>query len=160
MEAGGRCGVCAQGSARPARYRCPACRARYCSVPCYKKHKEQCVPKVDPAPRSVSTEASMDVQREKSLNAEVSPWSVSDILTEDEEEDKVPLQSLQHLKESEELRGLLFNPHLRQLLLTVDQATDKSSLMRKYMQEPLFVEFADCCLQIIEPPEKENELPE
>nr|XP_009932848.1 PREDICTED: zinc finger HIT domain-containing protein 3 [Opisthocomus hoazin] len=62
--------------------------------------------------------------------------------------------------ESEELRGLLQNPHLRQLLLTVDQAEDKSSLMKKYMQEPLFVEFADCCLRIVEPPEKENILPE
>ncbi|XP_074778683.1 zinc finger HIT domain-containing protein 3 isoform X2 [Athene noctua] len=66
----------------------------------------------------------------------------------------------QHAGESEELRDLLLNPHLRQLLLTVDQAEDKSSLMKKYMQEPLFVEFADCCLRIVEPPEKENILPE
>lgn len=62
--------------------------------------------------------------------------------------------------ESEELRALLQNPHLRQLLLTIDQAQDKSSLLRKLMQEPLFVEFADCCLGIVEPPEKENLLPE
>ncbi|KAK4812384.1 hypothetical protein QYF61_018961 [Mycteria americana] len=88
------------------------------------------------------------------------PWSVEDILTEDDEQDRVPLQKLKLLGESEELRGLLLNPHLRQLLLTVDQAEDKSSLMKKYMQEPLFVEFADCCLRIIEPPEKENILPE
>ncbi|NXQ87170.1 ZNHI3 protein, partial [Nyctibius grandis] len=89
-----------------------------------------------------------------------SPWSVEDILTEDEEQDRVPLQRLKLLGESEELRGLLLNPHLRQLLLTVDQAEDKSSLMKKYMQEPLFVEFADCCLRIVEPPGKENVLPE
>ncbi|KAF1542329.1 Zinc finger HIT domain-containing protein 3, partial [Eudyptes schlegeli] len=89
-----------------------------------------------------------------------SPWSVEDILTEDDEQDRVPLQKLKLLGESEELRGLLLNPHLRQLLLTIDQAEDKSSLMKKYMQEPLFVEFADCCLRIVEPPEKENVLPE
>ncbi|RMC10621.1 hypothetical protein DUI87_12332 [Hirundo rustica rustica] len=65
-----------------------------------------------------------------------------------------------HRGESEELRDLLLNPHLRQLLLTLEQARDKSSLMRKFMQEPLFVEFADCCLSIVEPPEKENVLPE
>ncbi|NXA26946.1 ZNHI3 protein, partial [Ibidorhyncha struthersii] len=88
------------------------------------------------------------------------PWSVEDILADGEEQDRVPLQKLQLLGESEELRGLLLNPHLRQLLLTVDQAEDKSSLMKKYMQEPLFVEFADCCLRIVEPPEKENILPE
>ncbi|NWJ08873.1 ZNHI3 protein, partial [Crypturellus undulatus] len=89
-----------------------------------------------------------------------SAWSVSDILTEDDEQDRVPLQQLQRLGESEELRGLLRNPHLWQLLLTIDEAEEKSSLMKKYMQEPLFVEFADCCLRIVEPPEKENILPE
>ncbi|NXK50708.1 ZNHI3 protein, partial [Chauna torquata] len=89
-----------------------------------------------------------------------SPWSVADILTEDEEQDRVPVQKLKLLGESEELRGLLLNPHLRQLLLTIDQAEEKNSLMKKYMQEPLFVEFADCCLRIVEPPEKENILPE
>ncbi|NWH60689.1 ZNHI3 protein, partial [Geococcyx californianus] len=89
-----------------------------------------------------------------------SPWSVEDILAEGEEQDRVPLQKLQLLGESEELRALLLNPHLRQLLLTVNQAEDKSALMKKYMQEPLFVEFADCCLRIVEPPEKENIVPE
>ncbi|XP_010217114.1 PREDICTED: zinc finger HIT domain-containing protein 3 [Tinamus guttatus] len=89
-----------------------------------------------------------------------SAWSVADILTEDDEQDRVPLQKLELLGESEELRGLLLNPHLQQLLLTIDKAEEKSALMKKYMQEPLFVEFADCCLRIVEPPEKENILPE
>ncbi|NXR18692.1 ZNHI3 protein, partial [Cinclus mexicanus] len=88
------------------------------------------------------------------------PWALEDILSEEDEQDRVPLQKLKLLGESEELRDLLLNPHLRQLLLTIDQAQDKSSLMRKFMQEPLFVEFADCCLSIVEPPEKENVLPE
>nr|XP_014126008.1 zinc finger HIT domain-containing protein 3 [Zonotrichia albicollis] len=62
--------------------------------------------------------------------------------------------------ESAELRELLRNPHLRQLLLALEQARDKSSLLRRLMQEPLFLEFADCCLGIVEPPEeKENVLP-
>ncbi|NXE87255.1 ZNHI3 protein, partial [Menura novaehollandiae] len=89
-----------------------------------------------------------------------SPWTVEDILSEEDEQDRVPLQKLKLLGESEELKELLLNPHLRQLLLTIDQAEDKSSLMRKFMQEPLFVEFADCCLRVVEPPEKENILPE
>ncbi|NWY53240.1 ZNHI3 protein, partial [Chionis minor] len=88
------------------------------------------------------------------------PWPVEDVVPDGEEQDRLPLRKLRLLGNSEELRGLLLNPHLRQLLLTVDQAEDKSSLMKKYMQEPLFVEFADCCLRIVEPPEKENILPE
>ncbi|NWR52361.1 ZNHI3 protein, partial [Regulus satrapa] len=83
-----------------------------------------------------------------------------DILGEEDEQDRVSPQKLELLGESQELRALLLNPHLRQLLLTLDQARDKSSLMRKFMQEPLFVEFADCCLSIVEPPEKENVFPE
>ncbi|KAM6403223.1 zinc finger HIT domain-containing protein 3 [Rhynochetos jubatus] len=149
------CGVC--GAAGAAKYRCPRCATAYCSVPCCRTHRERCA---------------AEPKRERSAGGQTpggpngagqhaaGPWSVEDILTEDDEQDRVPLQRLKLLGESEELRGLLLNPHLRQLLLTVDQAEDKSSLMKKYMQEPLFVEFADCCLRIVEPPEKENILPE
>ncbi|XP_021568808.1 zinc finger HIT domain-containing protein 3 isoform X2 [Carlito syrichta] len=61
-----------------------------------------------------------------------------------------------HKGESTVLRRLLLNPHLRQLLVSLDQGDDKAKLMRTYMQEPLFVEFADCCLRIVEPPRNED----
>ncbi|XP_005154389.2 zinc finger HIT domain-containing protein 3 [Melopsittacus undulatus] len=149
MRAPGPCAVC--GAAGAGKYRCPRCTAAYCSVPCCRTHRERCTP---------------EPKREQEASAALppppadGPWSVDDILSEDDERDRVPLQKLKLLGESEELRTLLLNPHLRQLLLTLDQAEDKSSLMKKYMQEPLFVEFADCCLGIVEPPEKENVLPE
>ncbi|KAF2985869.1 hypothetical protein EK904_001879 [Melospiza melodia maxima] len=89
-----------------------------------------------------------------------SPAAPEEIAGEEEEQDRVPPQKLQLLGESAELRELLRNPHLRQLLLALEQARDKSSLLRRLMQEPLFLEFADCCLGIVEPPEeKENVLP-
>uniref|UniRef100_A0A8C8SKI3 Zinc finger HIT-type containing 3 n=1 Tax=Pelusios castaneus TaxID=367368 RepID=A0A8C8SKI3_9SAUR len=147
----GRCGCCVCGERGDPRYRCPGCRDRYCSVPCYKKHKEQCTPKQDPFLKTLITDAPV-----KPLENEGSHWSVDDILTEDDEVDRVPLQKLKLLGESKELRNLLLNPHLQQLLLTVDKAKEKNSLMKMYMQEPLFVEFADCCLRVVEPPEKEN----
>ncbi|GAB1296604.1 Zinc finger HIT domain-containing protein 3 [Apodemus speciosus] len=77
--------------------------------------------------------------------------SVADFLNSDEEEDRVSLQNLKNLGESETLRSLLLNPHLRQLMLSLDQGDDKARLMKACMQEPLFVEFADCCLRIVEP---------
>ncbi|NWV19675.1 ZNHI3 protein, partial [Origma solitaria] len=151
MRAPGPCAVC--GARAAARYRCPRCGTAYCSVPCCRTHRGHCAP---------------DCQRESGGQGSIpappgpahSPCSLEDILSEEDEQDRVPLQKLRLLGESEELRDLLLNPHLRQLLLTIDQAQDKSSLMRKFMQEPLFVEFADCCLRIVEPPEKENILPE
>ncbi|XP_070598691.1 zinc finger HIT domain-containing protein 3 [Erythrolamprus reginae] len=155
MHGEGCCVVCGRKGRQAAKYRCPSCRERYCSVPCYKKHKEECASRVDPA---IQPAYSSPIQREKLRKLKGHPWSVEDILTEDDEDDRVPLQKLQLLKESEELRGILSNPHLRTLLLTIDQSKDKSGLLRKYMQEPVFVEFADCCLRTVEPEVKENEL--
>ncbi|GAB0198225.1 zinc finger HIT domain-containing protein 3 [Grus americana] len=156
MRASRPCGVC--GAAGAAKYRCPRCAAAYCSVPCCRTHKERCTP--EPKQERAAAGQAFPGGPTRAGQRADSPWSVEDILTEEGEQDRVPLQKLKLLGESEELRGLLLNPHLRQLLLTVDQAEDKSSLMKKYMQEPLFVEFADCCLRIVEPPEKENILPE
>ncbi|XP_061326501.1 zinc finger HIT domain-containing protein 3 [Pezoporus flaviventris] len=149
MRAPRQCAVC--GAAGAAKYRCPRCAAAYCSVSCCRTHRERCTPEPKREPEASAALPAPPAD---------SPWSVDDILSEDDERDRVPLQKLKLLGESEELRTLLLNPHLRQLLLTLDQGVDKSSLMKKYMQEPLFVEFADCCLGIVEPPEKENVLPE
>lgn len=169
MRAARSCGVCGAAGAAP--YRCPRCAEAYCSVPCCRAHRARCRRDGD----GIDTGSGAAALSEPDKAAEGlaaprgagragqragSPWSVADILAEDDEQDRVPLQKLKLLGESEELRGLLLNPHLRQLLLTIDEAEEKSSLMKKYMQEPLFVEFADCCLGIVEPPEKENILPE
>ena len=51
--------------------------------------------------------------------------------------------------QSKELRDLLCNPHLRQLLHSIDSADSKDDAMKAAMQEPLFVEFSDRCLKIV-----------
>ncbi|XP_032727742.1 zinc finger HIT domain-containing protein 3 isoform X2 [Lontra canadensis] len=107
------------------KYRCPACRVPYCSVTCFRKHKDD-------------------------------DDSVADFLNSDEEEDRVSLQNLKNLGKSAALRSLLLNPHLRQLMVSLDQGDNKAKLMRACMQEPLFVEFADCCLRIVEPSREED----
>ncbi|XP_029956300.1 zinc finger HIT domain-containing protein 3 [Salarias fasciatus] len=131
------CNVC---SDQTPKYRCPACKIRYCSLGCYKKHKDTCSPAKKPV--SVSVEA-RDAQ-----NTE--PWCVDDLLHEDDILDKVPVQRLQLLGQSKQLRDLLCNPHLRQLLRSIDSADRKDDAMKAAMQEPLFVEFSDRCLQIVE----------
>ncbi|XP_020026689.1 zinc finger HIT domain-containing protein 3 isoform X2 [Castor canadensis] len=82
--------------------------------------------------------------------------SIADFLNSDEEEDRVSFQNLKNLGESATLRSLLLNPHLRQLMVNLDQGDNKAKLMKAYMQEPLFVEFADCCLSIVEPSQNED----
>ncbi|XP_075448345.1 zinc finger HIT domain-containing protein 3 [Ascaphus truei] len=142
------CCVCSEEAPK---YRCPGCRSRYCSVSCCKKHKEECVQK--PAPHVTDAAVSPAGRRE-------TPFPKRDFLDEDDATDRVPEQKLKLLGESEELKNLLLNPHLRQLLTNIDQAEGREAAMKKCMQEPLFVEFADQCLSIVEPEEKENAFPE
>ncbi|MCJ8748564.1 hypothetical protein PDJAM_G00166160 [Pangasius djambal] len=141
--------LCVVCSEQIHKYRCPVCRIRYCSVGCFKKHRNDgsCQPVKDAAPP-----APAPCPRPCPSGA-AEPWTVDDLLDEDSQSDRVPLQKLQLLGESKDLMNLLQNPHLRNLMLTVDSAEDKSKAVKKAMQEPLFVELANQCLQIIEPTE-------
>jgi hypothetical protein len=49
------------------------------------------------------------------------------------------------------MQQILQNPHLRELLVSVDSSPNPERAMQLAMQEPLFVEFADECLRVIEP---------
>ncbi|XDB60666.1 PREDICTED: zinc finger HIT domain-containing protein 3 [Capra hircus] len=137
------------------KYRCPACRVPYCSLPCFRKHKEQCKPATGPVEKKIRS-ALTAVTQKPVENEDDDDDSVADFLNSDEEEDRVSLQTLKNLGESAALRSLLLNPHLRRLMVDLDQAGDKAELMRACMREPLFVEFADCCLRIVEPPQREG----
>lgn len=135
------------------KYRCPSCRVPYCSLTCFRTHKEQCNPETRPVEKKRSA---VSAKTTKPVENQDNDDSVADFLNSDEEEDRVSLQNLRNLGESATLRSLLLNPHLRQLIISLDQGDDKAKLMRDYMQEPLFVEFADCCLGIVEPSLKED----
>ncbi|XP_068186612.1 zinc finger HIT domain-containing protein 3 isoform X2 [Antennarius striatus] len=111
-----------------------------CSLGCYKRHKDICTPLEQSAPNH--SEAKDYINTEQ--------WNIEDLLNEEDITDKVPLERLQLLGVSKELRDLLCNPHLRQLLCSVDTADNKYDAMKAAMQEPLFVEFSDQCLKVVE----------
>lgn len=48
------------------------------------------------------------------------------------------------------------NRHLRDYIRAVDSSSNARKAMRYAMMEPLFIEFADECMKIVEP-EKPNE---
>ncbi|XP_028322000.1 zinc finger HIT domain-containing protein 3 [Gouania willdenowi] len=131
--------ICTVCSKQAPKYKCPACKIRYCSLGCYKNHKDACLP--------VESKTSEPEEKTK-LSSE--RWTVEDLLHEDDIIDKVPIQKLQLLGQSTELRDLLCNPHLRRLLQSIDTAESKDDVMKAAMQEPLFVEFSDQCLKILE----------
>ncbi|XP_029688309.1 zinc finger HIT domain-containing protein 3-like isoform X1 [Takifugu rubripes] len=87
---------------------------------------------------------------EPPLGPNTKPWTAEGLLAEDDVTDQVPVQRLQLLGRSKELRDLLCNPHLRRLLRSIDSADRKCEAMKGAMHEPLFTEFSDQCLKIVQ----------
>jgi hypothetical protein len=135
------CAVCCKSEKK---YCCPKCSLDYCSLGCFKLHKEGsvCEDRQQQAKdgRDEFANGAQEEQQEAGYQFATA--------------DTVPLERLQQLAASEELRGLLANPHLRHFLSALDRSEEKGRLMRKAMREPLFVEFVDTCLAAIG--EKDN----
>merc|ERR1719452_322878 len=125
------CEICTD---QESKYKCPTCSIPYCSVPCYKNHLENCVPKEDIE------------QTDKGKAAYEHKFPTKDT---------VPLETLAKLKENKDLVNLLKNPHLQDFLKTVDSADNPGRLMRKAMKEPLFLEFVDECMKVVAPNQQE-----
>ena len=58
---------------------------------------------------------------------------------------------------SQELHSMLQNRHLREMIREIDSSEDPGKLLGHAMQIPIFTEFADECLRIVEP-QDENEM--
>ena len=114
------------------KYCCPKCSVVYCSLACFKQHKEGEGCRVEEREGWVVDTAAEQVVAYQFPTA-----------------DTVPMEKLQLLAGSAKLRHLLDNPHLRTFLTTLDSSEDKGRLMRKAMREPLFVEFVDSCLEAL-----------
>ncbi|XP_068913944.1 zinc finger HIT domain-containing protein 3 [Tenebrio molitor] len=129
------CAVC-KGEGK---YKCPICLIFYCSVQCCKKHREnEC---------DVWVKNDDKTPPQPSENRTIPKYTSADT---------VPLEKLFLLKEDENLQILLSNPHLRDLLIRVNNSNEPEKMMQMAMQEPLFVEFADVCLKIVEPPDADS----
>ena len=143
-----RCTVCC---AQEKKYKCPTCSALYCSLPCFKQHKElSCQPPPPHHHEAAGPTLSARVATEPGLQ--------EDERFQFQTADTVSLDALQRLDQDPDLLALLSNKHLREFLLRLDSSEDKARLMRKAMKEPLFVEFVDACLTLIEPENAQKEL--
>eukprot|EP00058_Branchiostoma_floridae_P005506 XP_002590994.1 hypothetical protein BRAFLDRAFT_113877 [Branchiostoma floridae] len=144
------CEVCSE---QPPKYRCPRCEVRYCSLTCFKQHKvNTCGERekhVQERRRTQQSEAAAATVQEEEDAVSMEMWD--DGMDEGDEEDRVPLDRLQKLRDSEELQNLLCNPHLQRMIREVDSSDDPEVTMQRAMQEPIFVEFADQCLRVVEP---------
>ncbi|XP_035220577.1 uncharacterized protein LOC118193575 [Stegodyphus dumicola] len=103
-----------------------------CSVECYKSHKgsEQCVKKEDKSESVVK-------------NGEVQNY-------EFETEDTVKPEKLNLLAFHKGVRHSLENRHLRDMLEYLDSAQDPAQAIEEAMKEPIFLEFVNHCLHVVE----------
>lgn len=56
------------------------------------------------------------------------------------------------LGSSEKLKYLLKNPHLRRMVTYLDSSAKPWDDVEKAMHEPIFKEFADACLEVVDRP--------
>ncbi|KAH8233246.1 hypothetical protein KR026_005869 [Drosophila bipectinata] len=132
--------ICVNCSENTRKYKCSKCFAPYCSVVCYKAHKD-----------TPECEAAQNARNIKELQSQQADQEEPTLHAPFSTDDTVQMEALQQLENSEQLRNLLHNPHLRSLLQQIDVAINAHTAMAAAMQEPLFLEFADACLQVVEP---------
>lgn len=131
-------GICNVCKSRDSRYRCPKCVIIYCSLNCFKEHKDSCEV-VQPVP-------------DKTLSNTINQGSSKPIaLSEEEQDDFVSDDQLCSLKQSTHLRNLLCNRHLKDMLLEINSTENPDKVLQNAMKIPIFTEFVDECLHILEP---------
>ncbi|XP_070495755.1 zinc finger HIT domain-containing protein 3 [Chironomus tepperi] len=119
------------------KYKCPACSIQYCSVSCFKTHKN------GQRDELVKQNKSQDFE-----NTVVEDRQPARVMFETI--DTLPTQKLEELKDSEGLKELLKNKYLRDFLQELNEARNPWKAMKAAMSEPLFLEFADECLKVVE----------
>ncbi|XP_073980998.1 zinc finger HIT domain-containing protein 3 isoform X2 [Rhodnius prolixus] len=129
------CTVCSSED-EYAKYKCPNCRLPYCSANCWKHHKLEGCNK---------QEESDELNKQSSSNQRYLYPS----------EDTIPLGKLHLLRHNKKLKDIVGNPHLKTILEAVNNADDPTQMIHEAMLEPIFVEFADECLKVVQDPEKE-----
>ncbi|XP_031630833.1 zinc finger HIT domain-containing protein 3 [Contarinia nasturtii] len=127
---------CVECSVNSRKYKCPRCYNFCCCFDCFKKHK-------------FSDCASGKIVFEKYQTTQLRKHKIQ-FTTEDE----VDPEKLTLLRNNEALKNLLTNPHLREYLCALDSSENAHKAMKFAMLEPLFIEFANECMRIVEPVEK------
>lgn len=75
----------------------------------------------------------------------------SDSSEKSDDEDRISRKVLDKLGHSQELCSMLHNKHLQEMIKGIDASEDPEKLLGQAMQIPIFTEFVDECLRIVEP---------
>ncbi|KAJ2805181.1 Zinc finger HIT domain-containing protein 3 [Coemansia helicoidea] len=129
------CTVCGEA----AKYKCPACEARYCSVGCCRAHRaEGCMPQAQPAPPAPAAQGTANAGGDNDGNEKG-----------DEEEDakhRLRPEDLQRLDGSARVKELLADPCNRALIEAVRRDPHPLQAIRALRQQAGFEELARALL--------------
>ncbi|QCD93888.1 hypothetical protein DEO72_LG5g1964 [Vigna unguiculata] len=128
-----QCQVCNEA---PSKYKCPSCYLPYCSLVCYKKHKE--LPCVKPQPLEALTTAVSESLVEKAVVV----GETSEVLQKFQ---------LEAIASSSEIRDSLNDKALQDLICRIDSSSNAEDELDKAMAEEAFRLFIDKILSTINP---------
>ncbi|CAB3996174.1 Hypothetical predicted protein [Paramuricea clavata] len=82
------------------------------------------------------------------VTKEMEPGELTD--DESDNEDNVSQEKLSLLENSQTIKDMLVNKHLQQILKTIDNHENGEKELDSAMQLPLFAEFANECLKLVD----------
>ncbi|XP_066316033.1 uncharacterized protein [Miscanthus floridulus] len=147
---GGRsCCVCKEA---PFKYKCPSCRTPYCSVTCFKKHKEESCQKT--LPQEEISKSPLQLQEEVPLNTTCTAKSPNTACPTKvlEVEDPSWLVDNNRLRSLAELKGIqdaLRDPELQKMILKIDGSSEPEKELERVMEGQAFREFTNKILDIV-----------
>ncbi|KAK1943535.1 Zinc finger HIT domain-containing protein 3 [Phytophthora citrophthora] len=123
-----QCAVC---EAAEAKYKCPTCRAPYCSLVCCKKHKETpCEPPSTPE------------QPQEPPQSTPTPATAMNVDAKDEDPvEKLTDEQMDVLRTCADVKEMLSNPAITQALTQINSSQDKMKALEKALLDPTFAKF-------------------
>ncbi|ORX62611.1 hypothetical protein DM01DRAFT_1330740 [Hesseltinella vesiculosa] len=114
------CSICKEADSR---YKCSTCRIAYCSLACYKTHKE--TPCESPEPKSdLHTTLPQDQK-----------WRLPKKSDYDDPQDetltRLDLTQLQQLESNDHILSLLANPDIRQYIKAIENSSTPDKLLQE-----------------------------
>ena len=139
------CSICHQSGNK---YKCPRCRAIYCSMACNTLHKTSCCQPVTSSTGATITEEKPE-QTQLDHKTRRGTFSASDTTTTHV---KLPNEALHLLTKSESLQKALQSKRLRDDILKVETASNRQVALKKLrIENPEFEEFIQSLVQAVKP---------
>ncbi|KAL3663149.1 hypothetical protein V7S43_011560 [Phytophthora oleae] len=121
-----QCAVCETAEAK---YKCPTCRAPYCSLVCCKKHKET---PCEPAPEKPQEPPQPMPAKATAMDVDAEDVDPAEKLTDEQ---------MNVLRTCDDIKEMLSNPAITQALTQIDSSQDKMKALEKALLDPTFAKF-------------------